>query len=287
MRIPRALPALALLLANICACNSHRDRPNDSRNGDEAGARAQDRLDAGPADASQTDASSASSDHPDFPAAKERKIMDPKRAEENENSSNKFIAPKLTAMNVRMDEYTPLGSLTDVDPDVRASSGGWTTSFFQRGAGPHDVGPPPKVSFHIGTDLLRCEYTVNKYAVTTVETIAFAIVIIKYENSEHLLRLSPSEQLAEVNRVGASLFNLPDLFRPRLPSSADESVAFSTGPNVELMTMNSWKDRVDAGIRKGELYFLFHKKISQLLGFPGNKGWFSKEFREKHAPKRP
>ena len=40
---------------------------------------------------------------------------------------------------------------------------------------------------------------------------------------------------------------------------------------------------IPAGVYKGELYFLCHKKVSQLVGFESSQHWFSEEFRAKHA----
>ena len=204
-----------------------------------------------------------------------------------EQSVNKFIEYRLkTVAAVRPEDYVAVPRLGAVDPRARADSAVWAPQFFRAQWNPHSAVPPPRASFHVARkdtyDLLRHEYEVDGTRVAVVETKAFAMLRL-LAPPERLLRMSGSEQLAEVNRIGLAALNVKDVWRRRAPSSTDEALAFSTNPSASLMTMHAWDVRVEAGVYKGELYFLCHKKVSQLVGFESSQHWFSEEFRAKHA----
>jgi hypothetical protein len=205
-----------------------------------------------------------------------------------ESSVNEFIAYRLeTVAKVRPDEYVLMPNMHVLDPRVLADSMGWAQKFFVTHWNPYVVSPPPARSIHVARsdtyDLLKHEYELHGTRVAVLETKAFAMIKVATPSVDRLLRMVGSEQLAEVTRIGLSMLNVTDPWRRRAPSSKDESAAFSTNPALALVTMSSWDERIEAGVYRGELYFLCHKKVSQLLGFESSRHWFSDEFRAKHA----
>ena len=212
--------------------------------------------------------------------------QDPARDKAMELDLNRFIAADLHLVgNVRENRYVPVLNAEALDGPVQGSSGGWSYDFFRPAANPTKVVPPSRISVLLSAhDLLRHDYEAEGMRLTVVEDGGFTMIKVVDPKADRLLRLSETERLREVNRVGATLLNVRDPFKPRVPSSPDEAAAFSTGPSKDFMTMMFWHMRVDAGIYKGELYFLCYKRISSVGGFRAGGRWFSDEFRAKHTP---
>jgi hypothetical protein len=160
--------------------------------------------------------------------------------------------------------------------------------------------PSPRRGFYKSAGVLKFEYDFAGMKVATFEKAGGTLVRIDSPKVAQFGFMSPSERLAEVNRIGFAMFRISGariqdacntgevVFQPRLPSSANEAFAFSTNPTRAPVDRPIWYYRIDAGVYKGSLLFLLYHRWSDRLGFglPEYK-WFLKEFREKHAPKRP
>jgi len=77
--------------------------------------------------------------------------------------------------------------------------------------------------------------------------------------------------------------------RPRrfeLPHTIDEGACFSTDEGAEPLLLAAWTERVDGGVRGGQLYFLFYKKVPQRVGFRSDERWFDDPIRRRRGQPR-
>lgn len=217
---------------------------------------------------------------------------------QSEASMNEFLVKWLSALTrVRPEQYRELRDKDELDSLRHTDSYGWTSTFFRAETDPFKVSPPPKVSFHLDPDLLRFEYEVNGDQIMVVEHKSVATLIqVSHPRLDRLPSMTTAQQLAEVNQVGRAVLRIEegvvnvnrrggsasDVWRLRAPSSPKETLAFSTNPGRSVHGMHNWAVRVDAGFYEGKLYFLCYKRDPQIIGFHGNPGGFSDEFRKKY-----
>jgi hypothetical protein len=255
--------------------------------------RASDDLDAGRADATNGVS--------DFLAQKARREKENCMNRElnliTERDANKFIAAVFAqGERRRAEDFVRLDALGKNDlPGSR-----WMPEMFNQEANPRAMIPSPQVGFHESADVVKFEYDFREMKVTTFESNGGTLVRVDSAKIRQFDAMSPSERLAEVNRIGYAMFKLSaaplqgacdagaGTFQVRTQSSADEVFAFSTNPTRDPVNMPRWYHRIDAGLYKGRLLFLLYHRISQRIGFglPEHK-LLSKEFREKYTPKRP
>jgi hypothetical protein len=188
----------------------------------------------------------------------------------------------------RAETYTPIRDLAELSPQARASSGFWCASFFPSYADPHEPTLSATVGVHLATpdtlDLLKHDYVVNGLSVALIESRNFALLRVARESADILAR-APAERAEEICRIAAALFGGEDrqcVWTFQLPKAIEEGATFSTNPLANPLLIATWGDRIDGGIRRGCLYFLCYKRVSQIVGFWNAREWFDEEFRAKH-----
>ena len=298
----RELVILAFLSTAGCGKSGHDlSRPADSSSAalSDAGA-----SDAGGVDADRASADldaghvDATNENSDSLARKEKdKCMNHEVDAIAERDANKLIAA-LFAMghNWHPEDFVVVDAIDRRDlPPNR-----WMGEMFNPDANPQVMTPAPRISLHKSVDVLKFEYNFAGVRVATFEQDGGTLVRVDSPKIAQFSSMSPSERLAEVNRIGLAMFRISGasirgacitddvVFQPRTPSSADEVFAFSTNSSRTPAYMPQWYSRIDAGLYKGSLLFWLYHRISQRIGFGllGPK-WFPKEFREKYAPKQP
>lgn len=194
---------------------------------------------------------------------------------------NGFIAHRLvSATNVALSAFQNVPDLSRIEPHVRANSATWAEKFFQDRANPHRAANI-KVASHAAVgdetyDLIFYEYEAGRFSVRLYESRTFALLFITAPKADQLLQRSTQERMNDVRHVSAALLNLESDWRPRAPCAPEESLAFSTDPAVNVNAMSSWAQRVDAGVFRGELYFLCYKKLPHTVGFESGQGWLAR-----------
>lgn len=166
----------------------------------------------------------------------------------------------------RAEDFVEVAGVGKLPGAALADSRLWCAEFFRPEAIPYRKELRARHAFHVAReatfDFLRHEYEVGGMPVRVLESRNFT-----------LLRI-PRADVSRVPEIAGSLLKLTGefLFSPKTDS-------FSTGPFVHPMSMSSWDQRVDGGVRGGELYFLCYKRVPQRMGFPSATGWFDDEFR--------
>jgi hypothetical protein len=183
-------------------------------------------------------------------------------------------------------DWVVLAGLEELPRQARAESESWARRFFRPVADPYRAAPPPRVSVHLSPDRIRLEHQTLGMQLRVDQNAAYTLVRVPSVDAESLAQMKPEEQASVVNRIGALLFQSPTPWIARQRSSEQETVAFSTSPETEILSMPSWRSRIDAGVFRGQLYYMFYERIDQLIGFPSGETWFDPEFRARHARRR-
>lgn len=181
----------------------------------------------------------------------------------------------------RSEEFVPLAGFDLLPPLVRGDSSLWSERFFASGANPHRQARPPRLACHLAgaasPDVLRHEYSVAQMPLEVLETANFALIRVGDARAQ---------TAADVNRIGGAILNAEGDGRHwvwRLAAGSGSEAWFSTDPEADPLSMESWTARADAGIRGGTLMFLCFKKDAQKLGYHSMKGWFGPGFRPTAA----
>jgi hypothetical protein len=202
-------------------------------------------------------------------------------------AANRFLAAVLREIDkAPAPSWTRITSLSEVDRSERGYVVNWDRNFFRPGLLPQEARPEAVISVHFDPDLLRQEYEAAGMRLAVVETRGFTVVQVVSADTVRLLGLKPPDRLQAISRIGSTLLQVPGPWFPRTPSSAQESAAYSTAPDRWTMGMSAWDDRVDAGIYKGQLYYLCYKRIPQIFGFPSSEGWLRNTLRGDGGPKQ-
>jgi hypothetical protein len=200
--------------------------------------------------------------------------------------ARKLIRSWLAAVD-RAESYTPVRDPAELPAEVLASSGFWCASFFPSCADPHEPALAARAFVHLATpdtpDLLRYDYVVNGISVALIENRNFALLRVARESADVLARAS-GERAEEIRRITAAIFGGPDhpwVGTFELPKAIEEGATFSTDPSANPLLLTTWRARIDGGIHRGCLYFLWYKRVSQLVGFWNEREWFDEDFRAK------
>lgn len=175
-------------------------------------------------------------------------------------------------------EWRAVPEDADVPEQARAESQYWSDQIFSPEANPHDA-PGARRAIHRareGTvDLIRHDYRALGLDLSVFEGRNFVLVRIARGSLDLLA-------LPEVDRPAAIAQAAEALFQARLGLErcevTGEGETFSTGANKRSCA--SWVECVEAGIRRGELWFVCHKRIPQLVGFLNPAQWFDEGRRE-------
>ena len=159
---------------------------------------------------------------------------------------------------------------------AHAESEGWCWDVFQRAASPYNPDLKVRRSFHAATevtpDLVRHEYALESMPVEVIEGRNFL-----------LLRVPAPPGWEEVTRIARRILAHPWDFKSEGP--LQEGASFSSNPEADLMSMGSWEDRADGGIRCGKLYFMCFKRTQQIMGYWAGEQWFEDGFRARLSGK--
>lgn len=166
----------------------------------------------------------------------------------------------------RAEDFVEVAGVEGLPATALADSRLWCAEFFRPQADPYRKELRARHAFHAARgatfDFFRHEYEVGGMPVRVLESRNFTLIRV------------PGADVSRVPGIAGSLLKLTGefLFSPKTD-------AFSTGPFVHPMSMGSWTQRVDGGVRGGELYVLCYKRIPQRLGFGSATGWFGDKFR--------
>jgi hypothetical protein len=207
------------------------------------------------------------------------------------------LAAWLSAVDrVPDEEFTGVEDFEEISGPARADSYHCCDAVFSEGACPHDEALGPRHAFHLATedtpDLLRHEYAASGLDVVVMEGRNFLLVRLPPSGLD-VLALPAAERPAAIRRVAERLFgegaaavgredrtgaSCPPL---AIPAVIEEGVAFSSRSDVDPALLSCWRDRIECGVRGGELYFVCYKKPSQRAGYANAQQWFDDEFRER------
>jgi hypothetical protein len=157
-----------------------------------------------------------------------------------------------------------------------AESHYWCDEVFLPIANPHDAPGARHVAHRASRrapDLLRHEYTAAGLALTVTEGRNFFVIEVD-RTSLDVLALPPARRRGAIRRVARALFRGASVPSSRMPFALDEGSRFASDHRAEPMLLASWRDRIDGGIRSGNLYFLVYKKVPQRVGFGCDDRWF-------------
>ena len=200
-------------------------------------------------------------------------------------SANRFLASILRELDKAPPaSWTRITGLSEVDRSELGYVVNWDHRLFRAGLAPYEAQPEAVVSVHFDPDLLRQEYETAGMRLAVVETRGSALIQVLSADASRLLGLKPPDRLQAISRIGTTLLDVRGPWLSRTPSSAHEAAAYSTAPDRWTMGMNAWDDRVDAGIYRGQLYYLCYKRISQMFGFPSSDGWLAKALPNRRGP---
>jgi hypothetical protein len=198
--------------------------------------------------------------------------------------ANRFLNGWLQGLHkLPATDYVVLVGVEELPRQARADSASWTRRFFLPPADPHHALPPPRVSVHLSPDRIRFEYQALGMQLVVDQNLAYTLVRVTSVDAQRFFQMTPEEQANAVNRIGGLLFQSPRPWIARQRSSEQETIAFSTSPGTDMLSMRFWHSRIDAGVFRGQLYYMFYERVDQLIGFPSGATWFEPEFRARHA----
>jgi hypothetical protein len=182
------------------------------------------------------------------------------------------------------DDFTPLRQTDEIPTDIFLSSKGWYEQVLRRDANPylpangahHSFVPSDKAT----PDLLRHEFEYQGKKIVIVESRNFIMLTIKdcIEIEERQKELNQVSAWAQgILRAEGQGYRLE--FRRVSDGSGHEY--YSTNPNVNVVFLRVWHDRVDAFVRNTSLSFLCYKRVEQRVGFQDDQKWFDDNFRRK------
>jgi hypothetical protein len=178
----------------------------------------------------------------------------------------------------RAEGFDELGAPGDLPAGARADSLYWSRAFFAQGAGPYEPSQRVRRAIHRATartpDLVEHEYEARGLHLTVTEGRSFMLVVIA-KDSLDILALPEHLRTGAVARAAAALFHA-DCLDGRcflVPETTSEGVFFSTNPDADPRLLGAWRDRIDGGIRGGELFFLLYKRLAWMTGWLNGSEW--------------
>ena len=202
---------------------------------------------------------------------------------EAEDRLNRWLA---AVEGIPRGDYTMVAGLEELPAQVRADSCYWCDHVFSPEANPHDA-PDARHGYHLAgdgaPDLLRHEYSASGLALTVIEGRNFLLVRVA-RGSLDIPALPAEARAPALQRAAALLFRAPwrrctPSFQP--PEALAEGDTFSSDVGADPLLLSCWTERVDGGIRGGELYFVSYKKPAQRTGFAHAEAWFDESFRRR------
>ena len=183
-------------------------------------------------------------------------------------------------------DYTMIAELSELPAQARAESCYWCDHVLSPEANPHDA-PGAEHGYHLaegGTpDLLRHAYTAHGLGLTVIEGRNFLLIRIG-RGSLDVLALPAAARAEAIRHAAAVLLRAPRQKEApsfHLPEALDEGCSFSSDAGADPLLLSCWTERVEGGIRGGELYFVSYKKPAQRTGFAHAEAWFDAAFRER------
>ncbi|MDI3287970.1 hypothetical protein [Polyangium sp. 15x6] len=187
--------------------------------------------------------------------------------------------------------FDDLDGRVDVPGQALAESRHWARTLFAQGKSPYDAARPVRRLVHHATkaapDFLRHEYDVDDLHLSIVEGRSFVLVIVS-RGSLDVLALPENERVGAITRVAATLFHpvcVSGGICFRFPERIEEGTFFSTNPDLDPRLLGAWQDRLDAGIRGGELVFLAYKRLPWMAGFADPFAWLREGERIDRKPR--
>jgi len=178
----------------------------------------------------------------------------------------------------RAEGFDEIANDDDLPAGARADSLYWSRAFFTQGVSPYEPSQRVRRAVHRATastpDLVRHEYEASALRLTVTEGRSFTLIVIARESLD-ILALPEAERPNAVARAAAALFHA-DCVDGRcfqVPEDLAEGVFFSTNPGADPRLLGAWKDRIDGGIRGGELFFLLYKRLSWMTGWLNGSEW--------------
>jgi hypothetical protein len=194
------------------------------------------------------------------------------------------VAHWLAVTRLGRERFTWVEDPEELPAQARADSFFWCDLVLAPEANPYREGGGVRHGFHLATrgtlDLLRHEVPVSGgcQALTITEGRNFLLVQLPCAD---VLALPRSARPAAIRRVAATLFRAAPALR--LPAVLAERACFAAGARADPRLLPGQTARVDGGICRGSLYFLWYKKHGQRVGFLNGQQWFDDEFRRRHA----
>ncbi|MRG92197.1 hypothetical protein [Polyangium spumosum] len=187
--------------------------------------------------------------------------------------------------------FDDLEGRADVPGQALAESRHWARTLFAQGMSPYDAGRPVRRAVHRATkaapDLLRHEYDVDDLHLSIVEGRSFALVVVARASLD-VLALPEEERAPAIARIAKALFHPVCVSGGacfRFPERIEEGTFFSTNPELDPRLLGAWQDRLDAGIRGGELVFLAYKRLPWMAGFADPSSWLREGERIDQKPR--
>lgn len=187
--------------------------------------------------------------------------------------------------------YTYVARANDLPAQARADSMFWANEVLLPEANPYTEARRARHGFHVATadtpDLLRHEYTAVGLAIILVEGRNFGLLKVERRCLD-VLSLPRKARARAIDDVAARILR-PDAGRPPIfpfDAPVEEGSRTSTSPEIDPLLMASSREREEAGICCGCVYFLYYKRVSQLAGFLSPTQWFEDEFRSGSPPRR-
>ena len=184
-----------------------------------------------------------------------------------------------TVERVPREAYTFVARPDELPAQARAESMFWAGEVFLQDASPYSEGLAARHAFHHATaetiDLLRHEMSAAGLDLTVIEGRNFGLVAVARESCD-LLRIPDEEQRkAEICRVAGLLFR-DGAGRPSYcaPVHVKEGSLAGSDPEAEPLLVTDPRVRKETGVHGGGLFFLYYKRVAQLVGFLNARQWF-------------
>lgn len=184
------------------------------------------------------------------------------------------------------ERFTWVEDPEELPAQARADSFFWCDLVLSPEVNPYREGGGARArhGFHVATrgtlDLLRHEVPLSGACQALAITEGRNFLLVQLSCAD-VLALPRSARPDAIRRVAATLFrSAPAL---RLPAVLAERTCFAAGSRADPRLLPAQGARVDGGIRRGSLYFLWYKKHGQRVGFLNGRQWFDDDFRRRHA----
>lgn len=191
------------------------------------------------------------------------KTLDP----QERDASARILAWLAAVDQASSEAWTEIQDLAEIPAQVRADSEFFCDHIFTPAANPHDACGVRRALHQGGIHLLRHTYDAGGLALSVLEGRNFVLVRVARAS----LDVVDTADHDALTRVAARIFQAPPRF------DACELLHEGTllcSSSADPLSLDSCRDRIDGGVRDGEVWFLCYKRCAQRLGFAHAGQWF-------------